>query len=143
MIEPMDPQAFERIMNETILTLPPQFQDSIKDVIIVIQPEAHTQKERRLLGLYEGVPVTAWGRDMMSGRLPDKITLFKDNIEAYAFDEAEVPHIIRETLLHEIAHHFGFGHDVIGKMEKRWKTRRKDAPFPKTGPSSQGENGPA
>jgi predicted Zn-dependent protease with MMP-like domain len=127
MDEPMDSPLFERIVNETVATLPAQFQEAIKDVAIVIQPQARNRKEQRLLGLYEGYPVTEWGIGMISGKLPDKITLFKENIEAYAMDEEEVPHIIRETLLHEIAHHFGFDHDKIHVMEKRWRQKRKDA----------------
>jgi predicted Zn-dependent protease with MMP-like domain len=110
----MDRLLFERIVNETIATLPAQFRTAIADVPIVIQPYARNRRERSLLGLYEGLPLTQWGRNSFSGKLPDTITLFQENIEAYATSPEEIPHIIRETLLHEIAHHFGFDHDKIG-----------------------------
>jgi len=127
MTEPIDPPEFQRIVDETVRTLPPQFQEAIKDVAIVIEERPRNRQSRTLLGLYEGIPVTAWGRGMVSGKMPDKISLFKENIESYAFSPEEIPHIIRETLLHEIAHHFGFDHDKIHHMEKRWKAQRKDS----------------
>lgn len=127
MIEPVDPQAFEKIVDETVRSLPQQFQDAIQDVAIVIEQRPRGRRRGLLLGLYEGIPVTEWGRDFISGRLPDKITLFKEHIELYAESPEEVPHVIRETLLHEIAHHFGFEHEKIHKMENRWRAARKPA----------------
>lgn len=116
----LDLPAFQTVVDETIATLPPQFQEKLENVMIVIE---HTQSKGMLLGLYEGIPVTEWGRDF-SGKLPDKITLFQEAIEQYAQSPEEIPHVIRETLLHEIGHHFGLDHRSIGKMEKRWRLRR-------------------
>lgn len=127
----MERAQFEKIVNDTIESLPAQFQEAIAETAIVIEDStsSRTRKGTRrgglLLGLYEGIPITEWGRDFISGKLPDKISLFKENIETYAMTPEEVPHIIRETLLHEIAHHFGFDHDKIHLMEKRWKAARK------------------
>jgi predicted Zn-dependent protease with MMP-like domain len=56
--------------------------------------------------------------------LPDQITLFSDNIERYAASEDEIPHVVRETLWHEIAHHFGFDHEAMHDMEARWRKKR-------------------
>jgi len=120
----MDLTSFTAVVNATIESLPEQFREKLEDVAVVIEPRPHrTRRGGMLLGLYEGVPITEWGREY-SGKLPDKITLFQANIERVAQTEDEIPHVIRETLLHEIAHHFGFGHDKIGKMEKRWRKQR-------------------
>lgn len=127
MHEPLELPAFERIVNDTVATLPQQFQDALKEVVIVIelrQPPMRLSGHGTLLGLYEGVPLTEWGRDY-SGKLPDKITLFKENIEAYAKTPEELPDVIRETLLHEIAHYFGYDHDKIHDMEKRWRKQSR------------------
>jgi predicted Zn-dependent protease with MMP-like domain len=121
---PMDRTEFDRIVNETILTLPPQFQQALENVAIVIedvQTHANSGGMRGvLLGLYQGTPITTWGRDY-SGKLPDKISLFKDNIEWAAGSPDRVPETIRTTLLHEIAHYFGYDHDKIHRMERRWR----------------------
>jgi predicted Zn-dependent protease with MMP-like domain len=118
----MDAREFQTVVAETVKGLPKKFRDALKDVAIVVEPLPRS-RGRSLLGLYEGVPITEWGIDY-SGKLPDKITLYKENIERYAESPEEVPHVIRETLLHEIAHHFGFEHDRIDEMEERWRKAR-------------------
>lgn len=132
MLWAMDRTEFERIVQETVDGLPPQFADAVKDVIILIKDRPHPRRHRThsrraggLLGLYDGVPITEWDADH-NAKLPDTITLFQKNMEEYAVDETEVPHVIRETLLHEIAHHFGFEHDVIDEMEKKWLEKREE-----------------
>ncbi len=122
----MDPKEFQAVVDSTVLTLPEQFQKALNDVMIVIEPFPAPRRgriNRGLLGLYEGIPVTAWNRDY-SGKPPDKITLYQENIELYARTPEEIPHVIKETLLHEIAHYFGHDHDRIGPMEKRWRQKR-------------------
>lgn len=116
----MELPDFQRIVERTIAQLPPQFRKALrKDVLIAIE-ELPASGSRTLLGLFEGLPVTAWGRDF-SGKLPEKITLYRANIEAYARTPEEIPEIVRTTLLHEIAHFFGYDHDKIREMEKRWR----------------------
>ncbi|HVP57106.1 MAG TPA: metallopeptidase family protein, partial [bacterium] len=60
---------------------------------------------RILLGLYQGVPqkrrTTQYGLV-----LPDKISLYKKNIEMICRSREETYAQIRKTLLHEIGHHF-------------------------------------
>jgi predicted Zn-dependent protease with MMP-like domain len=127
----MDAADFQRIVDETITELPARFREAIKDVAIVVEGHPHPRRHRThsfrtggLLGLYEGTPITAWGVEY-SGKLPDKISLFRENIIRHAGSPEEIPHVIRDTLLHEIAHHFGFEHDVIDRMEARWEERRE------------------
>jgi predicted Zn-dependent protease with MMP-like domain len=95
-------------------------------VIVVTMHDQPAQRRGLLLGLYEGVPLTEWGWDY-NGRIPDKITLYKNSIEQVASSPEELPHIIRETLLHEIAHHLGFDHPHIRGMEKKWRGKRGKA----------------
>jgi predicted Zn-dependent protease with MMP-like domain len=59
-----------------------------------------------LLGLYEGVPLTA--REDYGGLvLPDRITVFRLPICARCRTEEEVVEQVRITVVHEVAHHFG------------------------------------
>ena len=57
------------------------------------------------MGLYEGLPLTE--RHDYGMVLPDKITLFKEQIETVCQNISEVEIEIRNTVIHEIAHHFG------------------------------------
>ncbi len=128
----METQEFQRLIDKTIESLPPQFREKLEGVAVCVEPlpgshHGVRKGSRSLLGLYEGVPFTEWNRDF-SGKLLDKITLFQQNIEEFAESPDEIPHVIRETLLHEIGHHFGLDHDRIGKMEKRWKAARLEKP---------------
>jgi predicted Zn-dependent protease with MMP-like domain len=123
----MDTLAFQQIAFDALDAIPPKLRAAIQDVQIVIEDRPTGRNARRkglLLGLYEGIPLTAPDRNY-SGKLPDKITLFREHIEAYAQSEEEIPHVIRETVWHEVGHFFGLDHDRIHLMEKRWREKRK------------------
>lgn len=121
----MEAAEYRRLVRETIDALPPGLRAQTENVVIVIDDAPQRGRKRSLLGLYEGVPVTEWGKGTAVAELPDQITLFTRAIEDVAGSEDEIPHVVRETLWHEIAHHFGFDHDVIDEMEERWEARRK------------------
>jgi predicted Zn-dependent protease with MMP-like domain len=65
-----------------------------------------------LLGLYQGVPLTA-RTTQYSGVLPDRITIFRLPICRRARDLDDVVHQVRVTVVHEIAHHFGIDDDRL------------------------------
>ena len=80
-----------------------------------------------LLGHYRGIPHTARGDNYGVGNtLPDTITLFRLPIENEAITlgggEENLRKAIRETIWHEVAHHFGMDeHEVRAKEAKRQK----------------------
>jgi predicted Zn-dependent protease with MMP-like domain len=41
------------------------------------------------------------------GVMPDKITIFRGPISSIAHDEDELERLVTETVIHEVAHHFG------------------------------------
>jgi predicted Zn-dependent protease with MMP-like domain len=120
----MERATYEAIVQDAIDALPEPIKEKLADVAIVIDEGAPPKRRGLLLGLYEGVPLTVWGRDM-SVKLPDKISLFTQSIERVAESEEAIADLVRETLWHEIAHYFGFDHDRIGQMEKRWREKRQ------------------
>ena len=67
-----------------------------------------------LLGLYEGVPITA--RENYGFVLPDKITIFQRSIEGICETREEVIEEVRETVIHEVAHHFGIDDAALHEM---------------------------
>jgi predicted Zn-dependent protease with MMP-like domain len=48
--------------------------------------------------------------------LPDKISLYKRNIEAISSDREQIYRQIRKTLLHEIGHHFSLTDRDLRRM---------------------------
>jgi len=71
-----------------------------------------------LFGLYEGIPMTKRGGNY-SLVLPDKITIFKQPIEAASASRRELEDIVGRTVWHEVAHYYGLGHDAIDALERK------------------------
>lgn len=79
------------------------------------------RRDWTLFGLYEGVPQTERGVNY-SATLPDKITIFQKPIEEEAGDEEDIKKIVKNTVWHEIAHHFGMSEARVRQTEAK---RRK------------------
>ena len=118
----MNEKAFERLVKEAVKEIPQEFLEKLENVTILVEDfPAHYQieklKERNLrgflLGLYEGVPQIRRGRYGIGGQIPDKITIFRSPILAIARDVEHLKEIIKDTVIHEIAHHFGFSEEQI------------------------------
>ena len=68
-----------------------------------------------LLGLYEGVPLTE--REAYGGMvLPDRITIYRRPICEMCDTEDEVVGTVRDTVIHEVAHHFGIDDDRLDEL---------------------------
>jgi predicted Zn-dependent protease with MMP-like domain len=77
--------------------------------------EAGIGQNEVLLGLYEGVPL----KDRTSDYglvLPDRITIFQEPLERACRDEAELEREVRNTVLHELAHHFGTSDEELEEL---------------------------
>ena len=74
------------------------------------------RSDMTLFGLYEGVPRTKRGSGY-SFVLPDKITIFQKPIEEAARDEEHLRRIVRDTVWHEFAHHFGIEEGRVRAIE--------------------------
>ncbi len=109
-------EEFERVVSEVFEGLPDLFRRNIDNVHIAVEDAPPEGVGRRrgvrsggvLLGLYEGVPLTRRGSWYgMAPVLPDRITLFKANLEAFSRTGEELRENIRDTLIHEIGHYYG------------------------------------
>lgn len=127
----MKQKDFEKLIINAIGALPARIREKIRNVSFVIEkyPSKKINGKRLvksnecLLGLYEGVPLTSWGRDF-GGKLPDKITIFQEPIEQLAGSPEKIPSIVRETVWHEIGHYFGLDDKQLRRIEKRWGTTK-------------------
>ncbi|OGR67491.1 MAG: hypothetical protein A2081_05710 [Elusimicrobia bacterium GWC2_61_19] len=112
----MDISDFEKLAAKAIRRLPLEFSARLDNVMVTVKADPTKAQAARfgrgLLGLYEGVPLSDRGT-AYSGVMPDKITLFKNNIESLCRDEGGVEDKIRHTLMHEIAHHFGMSDEEL------------------------------
>ncbi|HOJ16347.1 MAG TPA: metallopeptidase family protein [Caldisericia bacterium] len=110
-------ESFRDYVEEAISLLPIKFKEKLKNVAIFVKdyPEKEfSAKDGLLLGLYEGIPNPLKGSLGYSFALPDKITLFSENIKKIAaVRNIKMSEIIKEVLYHEIAHHFGFTEEEL------------------------------
>lgn len=94
---------FEELIRHAIKSLPQKFRDKLENVDVVIDEETRNS----LLGLYQGIPL----KDRTTGYnlvMPDKITLFKRNIEGLCEATGrDIQKEVKHVIVHEIAHHFG------------------------------------
>ncbi len=72
-----------------------------------------------LFGLYEGVPQTR--RESYGQVLPDKITIFKNPIEHVFSNPEDIKKAVKNTVWHEIAHHFGMDEKQVRSAEQKRK----------------------
>lgn len=115
---------FERYVNQALDDLPPWVQEHLDNVVVLAAgwPTAEqfaaggVRAGHLLLGLYEGVPLTQRGR-RYNLTPPDRITLFHRSLEMIASDEQDLVRLIRRTVLHEVAHHFGFSDDQLRQLQ--------------------------
>ena len=118
----MDDTEFEKVIEEAIKELPEEFSEKIENVSVTLAdwPDANQVSvlgnradHRLLLGLYQGTPKTRRGSYGVGGHLPDKITLFKNPLRMISKTRENLIENIKNTLIHEIAHHFGMSEEAI------------------------------
>lgn len=116
----MDPVRFEQLVDEALAGLPRDFADRLDNVSIVIEdfatPEqlakVNLKDPHRLLGLYEGVPLTRRSEGY-AGALPDRISIFRVPIEEICRDDEQIRKRVRETVMHELGHYFGMDEQML------------------------------
>jgi predicted Zn-dependent protease with MMP-like domain len=108
----MTNEEFENVIKQTIQSLPKEFLTQLDNVEVVIEdvPPHHAP----LLGLYRGVPKP--DRYFYSS-LPDKITIYKEPLLRISKNENEAKENIKNTVLHEIGHHFGLSDEELYKIQ--------------------------
>ena len=113
-------QDFYEQVERALGELPPELAALLDNVAIVVEdwPEYPASPEDgeddTIYGFYEGVPLSERG-DSYYGVLPDRITIFRGPLER-DFGPGELEEQIRITVVHEIAHHFGFDEDRIEEL---------------------------
>lgn len=113
-------EEVEDVVEETIKDLPEEFSGALDNVGLVVEPwptrqefesiKAHPSNTL-LFGLYRGIPRTQ--RYSNYSALPDKITIYAGPILMMSKDLEDAKLRIKNTVLHEIGHHFGMSDDQL------------------------------
>lgn len=117
-------ERFEKLVfdiaDEVLQSLPPELRADAETVLLEIEQQPSAEQRRSLdlepggtlYGLYEGVPLVARHADSVV-LFPDRITLFQGPLQTAARTEAELRAQVRRTLIHELAHFFGYSDDDL------------------------------
>lgn len=117
----MDENKFQKLVEEALDSLPKEFAQKLNNVSVTVDDfptpyqlrKAKVSPSALLFGLYEGVPQTK--RGIYYSTIPDKITIFKKAIEQVCQNEEDIKEQVRQTVIHEIGHHFGLSDEQLKK----------------------------
>ena len=108
----IEPGRFEEMVGTALDGLPPDLGEMMRNVAVTVQ---HEPGPPGLLGLYEGIPLTARTTNY-AGALPDRITIYQQAICAICDSEEQVADQVRRTVIHEVGHHFGIGDNRLEEL---------------------------
>lgn len=119
----MKAAEFKELALRALEEIPREFLSRLGRLEIIVEerPEPELlealgmEKGDLLFGLYQGVPYTE--KSFFQTEIyPDRILLFRQPILSVCRSRKEVEEQIKKTLIHEIAHHFGFSESQIRKL---------------------------
>ena len=120
----MELERFEELVRRGLDLIPDEIHARMDNVDIEVQdmpsaqqlaaagvPHGHT-----LLGLYVGIPLTrrTSGYNMA---MPDRIIIFQRPLERISRNEEALVDRVRDTVIHEVAHHFGISDERLDEIE--------------------------
>jgi predicted Zn-dependent protease with MMP-like domain len=113
-------EGFEQLVGDALDRIPAGLSEVMSNVAVVVEDWPTSEqlggRSGTLLGLYEGIALTHRSPLSYTGAMPDRITIFQGPICARAADEAELVALVRTTVIHEIAHHFGISDERLDEL---------------------------
>lgn len=107
----VDLERFEQLVADALDSIPEELGRVMENVAVFVE-EWPTQdqlagRSGTLLGLYQGIDLTRRSPLSYGAVMPDRITIFRGPITRIARSEEELVNLVTETVIHEVAHHFG------------------------------------
>ena len=107
------PERFEELVADALDEIPEELGRLMDNVWVTVEDVPETAG---LLGLYDGVPLTERDAGYAGMVMPDRITLYRIPICALCRTEEQVVDVVRDTVIHEVAHHFGIDDDRLDEL---------------------------
>ncbi len=116
----------EAIARAALAEIPEELRRHARDVVILVEefPDEDVEREMGLespfdlLGLYQGVSLDRKGVSDAPDDL-DRVFLYRRPLLDYWCETGEsLEALVRNTLIHEIGHHFGFSDDDMDRLER-------------------------
>jgi predicted Zn-dependent protease with MMP-like domain len=121
----MTREQFNQVVEEAIGLLPQEVREALSNLAVIVEdrPAYETLREVGLgpndilFGLFQGVPITQNSFFSPGAQLPNRITLFKEELEEVCRTEEELTRGIIMTLAHEVGHYLGLGERELRQLE--------------------------
>jgi predicted Zn-dependent protease with MMP-like domain len=129
-MEELSDAEFREIVRRTMETLPAEFQPYLDNVVVEVADEPDDDLLRRaglteeeiedgetLLGLFDPMDIPKW--DMFEDHLstPHRLWIFRyPHIDEFP-DPTQLRTEVRKTVIHELAHHFGWTDRDLAKFD--------------------------
>ena len=115
-------KQFEAIVHQAVERVPEEFRRALSNVAIVVEKWPDRQEmadmygdpHQVVYGMFRGIPLPEQGADH-ANTLPQMIVLYQGPLEQEFSNRDELIREIEITVVHEIAHYFGFGEDTLEK----------------------------
>ena len=104
--------TFDDAVRAALDELPPELAAGLRNVAVVVEDE--NPEDPDVFGLYHGVPLPERGD--VAGLPPDTISIYRRPLETAFPNPRELRDEIRITVLHELAHYFGFDEERIAEL---------------------------
>jgi predicted Zn-dependent protease with MMP-like domain len=112
---------FQELVQQALDSLPDEYAKLLSNVAVVVEDEPspdvladlEMEEDEDLLGLYQGLSIDKESFFQTGGQLPAKISIYRGPILRLCRTKKEVVQEVRDTVVHEIGHHFGFDDDAM------------------------------
>ncbi|MBI3997616.1 MAG: metallopeptidase family protein [Armatimonadetes bacterium] len=116
-------KRFEQLVAEALRGIPADLRAALDNIEVVVEdwPTDHhlagagMEPGDVLYGLYQGTPLPQRS-PLQPYALPDLITIFQGPLEEDCETDEEMREEIRRTVVHEIAHYFGFDEERLAEL---------------------------
>ncbi len=116
-------KRFEQLVTEALKGIPAELREALDNIEVAIDDwpsedqltETGLDPDELLFGFYQGTPLPERS-PMVPYTLPDLITIFQGSLEEACETEDELRDEIRRTVVHEIAHYFGFDEEKLAEL---------------------------
>lgn len=98
-------EQFEQLVVEALDALPDDMVEGLENVVFLVEEQPPPGDD--ILGVYDGVALTERG-DYGYGELPDRIVVYRQPLIDICETLEQLREEIHVTLVHEIAHYYGF-----------------------------------